>query len=32
MIKYKDPIAEFENLKNSKGTLLGGLILSMLQE
>ena len=25
MIKYKDLIAEFENLKNSRGTLLGGI-------
>ena len=25
MIKYKDLVSEFENLKNSKGTLLGGI-------
>ena len=25
MIKYKDQIAEFKNLKSSKGTLLGGV-------
>ena len=25
MIKYKDQIAEFQNLKNSKGSLLGGV-------